>query len=100
MSGDGGSTGGPERVPGSDPGRKAAAEPDPEPRDGEVDYDAPRERRRRPRPIQGGPGVKPERRVPAWVVVPLAFGAGFFMSGWAGGVFGLAVGLALWWMRR
>lgn len=41
-----------------------------------------------------------EARVPAWIVVPLATGAGALVSGWPGAVFGLLAGLALWWGRR
>lgn len=44
--------------------------------------------------------MRPQRRLPAWLVVPLAAGAGYAVSGWAGGAFGLLVGIALWWSRR
>ena len=43
---------------------------------------------------------RPEFRVPAWVVIPLAVGAGWFVSGVPGGIFGLLAGLVLWWSRR
>jgi hypothetical protein len=40
------------------------------------------------------------RRFPAWLVIPLAAGAGFFTATWPGFIFGLVVGTFLWKMRR
>ena len=52
------------------------------------------------RPVRGRRRVRPDRRVPAWVVLPVAAAAGFFVSGWLGLVFGAVVGVFLWRIRR
>lgn len=49
---------------------------------------------------------RPERRrpaqgtIPAWVLVPLAAGVGWIVSGWMGGIFGALLGTFLWLARR
>lgn len=47
-----------------------------------------------------GPSMKPARRVPAWVVVPLAAAIGWIVAQIPGLIFGLIAGIALWWSRR
>lgn len=40
--------------------------------------------------------VRPARRYPGWLLIPLGGGAGWLFGGWGGLVFGVVVGFLLW----
>jgi len=67
--------------------RRPASRREPASRE-EDEYAAVRPRRRR------------GRRVPAWVVVPLAAAAGYVGARWFGLALGLVIGVVLWRSRR
>ena len=89
---------------GESAGREGAPEPRPDEDAGAGGDDERPSRGRRRRTVReerlGGKPRGQEFRVPAWVVIPLAAGAGYFVSGPPGAVFGRLVGLVLWWSRR